>query len=131
MNIFLKATAAVLTALILWLYLSKNNRESATLLTLTACAVVMLSAVTLLRPVLDFIDTLQVTGNLDKDLLSVMLKAVGIGMIAEFSVLICKDSGNETMGKALQILSTVVILCISIPVFERLLSLLDNILGSL
>lgn len=131
MNIFLKATAAIFTALILWLYLSKNNKEFATILTLVACSVVMLSAITLLRPVLDFIDTLQVTGDLDPDLLSVILKSVGIGIIAEFSVLICKDAGNETIGKALQILSTVVILCISIPVFERLLSLLDNILGSL
>jgi hypothetical protein len=51
-------------------------------------------------------------------------------MVAEFSSLICKDAGNESMGKALQILSSVVALWTCLPVFEKLFSLLDKILGA-
>ena len=130
MEVFLKASAGVLTALILWLSLNKYNKENAVLLTLAVCAMVITAAIVFLRPIIDFLQKLQGIGDLDSDLLAVILKAVGIGLITEISALICKDAGNESMGKALQILSSVAVLWISIPVFEKLISLLDKILGS-
>lgn len=130
MEVFLKASAGVLTALILWLSLNKYNKENAVLLTLAVCAMVVTAAIAFLRPIIDFLQKLQGIGDLDSDLLAVILKAVGIGLITEISALICKDAGNESMGKALQILSSVAVLWISIPVFEKLISLLDKILGS-
>lgn len=131
MNEFLKATAGVLTALILYLCLNKHSKDSSILLTLAVCAMVLLSAMSILRPVLAFLERLQEIGDLDTDLLSVLLKAVGIGMIAEISMLICKDAGNESMGKTIQMMATAVVLWISIPVFDKLLSLMNKILGSI
>ena len=100
------------------------------MLTLAVCAMIITVAMSFLQPVVDFINKIQAIGNLDNDLLAVILKVVGIGLIAEISALICKDAGNESMGKALQILASVVIVWMSIPVFEKLLSLLDNLLGT-
>ncbi len=130
MNTFLKAAAGILTALILWLSLHRNGKDISVLLTVTVCAMTAAVAMTFLQPVIGFLQKVQEIGQLDGELLSVILKAVGIGLITEISMLICKDAGNESMGKALQILSVVVILWISIPVFEKLLSLLDKILGT-
>ena len=131
MNEFLKATAGVLTGLILFLCLNKHSKDSSILLTLAVCAMVLLSTISILRPVLAFLKKVQTIGDLDNDLLSVLLKAVGIGMIAEISMLICKDAGNESMGKTIQMMATAVVLWISIPVFDRLLVLMNKILGSI
>ena len=130
MSVFLKAVAGIFTALIFWLFLSKHNKEYSVLLTLAVCAMVLATAVTFLQPIIQFVQKLQTVGNLDSDLLGVILKAVGIGLIAEFSALVCKDAGNEAMGKVLQLVSSAVVLWLSIPVFEKLLSLLDEILGT-
>lgn len=130
MGVFLKAVAGILTALILWLSLDKHGKDFSILLTLTVCAMIVIVAMSFLQPVVDFINKIQTIGNLDNDLLTVILKVVGIGLIAEISTLICKDAGNESMGKALQILAAVVVVWMSIPVFEKLLSLLDNLLGT-
>lgn len=130
MNLLLKASAGVLTALILWLTLNKHAKDMSVLLTLAVCAMVVTVSVGFLQPVVSFLRRIQELGNLDSDLLSVVLKVVGIGLITEIATLICKDAGNESMGKALQILSTVAVLWMSIPVFEKLLSLLDKILGT-
>ncbi|MBQ5608450.1 MAG: hypothetical protein IIU86_05430 [Oscillospiraceae bacterium] len=130
MGVFLKAVAGILTALILWLSLDKHGKDFSILLTLAVCAMIITVAMSFLQPVVDFINKIQAIGNLDNDLLAVILKVVGIGLIAEISTLICKDAGNESMGKALQILASVVIVWMSIPVFEKLLSLLDNLLGT-
>ena len=131
MHTFLKAIAGVLIALLLWICLNKYNKEHATILTLVVCAAVITVAMTFLQPLVDFVKKLQDIGNIDVNLITVVLKVVGIGMLSEFVALICKDSGNESMGKALQTLSSILVLWLSIPVFERLLTLLDEILGSI
>ena len=131
MNIFLKAVAGVLVALILWISLGKQNKDFSALLTLLVCAMIFLASLSFLRPLVQFVQKLQVLGELDKNMVSIVLKSVGIGVIGEICALICKDAGNETLGKALQFLSATVVLWISIPVFEKLLTLLDGILGSL
>ena len=130
MHTFLKAISGILIALILWLCLNKFNKEHATILTLVVCAAVITVAISFLQPLVSFVNKLQNIGKIDTELITVVLKAVGIGILSEFVALICKDSGNESMGKALQTLSSIVVLWLSIPVFERLLALLDVILGS-
>ena len=131
MDIFLKAIGGILIALILWISLGKQCKDFSTLLTIIVCVMVFFAATTFLGPLLQFIKKIQQLGEIDTDLLSVILKSVGIGIISEICTLICKDAGNESLGKALQFLSTAFVLWISIPVFEKLLSLLDTILGSL
>ncbi len=131
MNIFLKAAAAVLTTLFLWLSLNKSSKDFSTLLTLAICAMVVTVSASFLDPVINFLRRLQSISSLNHELFSVILKSVGICIITEICTLVCKDAGNETMGKALQIISSAVILWLSVPVFEKLLSLLDNMLGSL
>ena len=131
MDIFLKTSAGVILALILMLTLSKQGKDISLLLTIIVCAMVAGLAITYLRPVVDFLSRLQTIGNLDSQMFSVLLKAVGIGLIAELVNLICSDAGNASLGKGLQLLSTAVILCLSIPLFDELIELLDTILGAI
>jgi len=130
MNIFFKACAGVLIALILWLCLNKNSKDMAVLLSVAVCVTVLIAAIAFLQPVADFIVKIQKIGNLDDSLVAVVLKAVGIGLISEVCVLVCKDAGYESVGKVLQTMASAVILWLSIPVFEKLLTLLDEILGA-
>ena len=130
MNVFLKTAAGILTALILWLSLSKHSKDIAVLMTMAVCAMVIGAAISFLQPIVDFLRKIQTVGNLDEELLSVILKVVGIGVITEISTLICRDAGNESMGKVLQFMSAAAVLWMSIPVFEKLLTLLDKILGA-
>lgn len=131
MGVFWKVAGGVLAALVLWISISKHNKDISLLLSMAICAMTILAAGTFLRPVVDFAKKLQEKGSIDPNLFSVVLKVVGIGMITEISVLICKDAGNESMGKALQFVSVAAVLWLCIPVFEKLLNLLDKILGAI
>ena len=130
MNVFWKTAAGILTAVILWLNLNKSNRDTSVLMSLAACAMAIIASAAFLQPVVSFVKKLQDVGKLDADLVSVVLKVVGVGIVTEIAVLICKDAGNESMGKTLQFVSASAILWMSIPVFEKLLALLDKILGA-
>ena len=131
MNVFWKVAAGILTAVILWLNVNRTNKDMAILMSLSVCAMALTACVAFLEPVITFVRKLQDVGRLDNDLVSIVLKSVGVGIVTEIAVLTCKVAGNESMGKTLQFVSAVAILWMAIPVFEQLLILLDGILGAL
>ena len=62
------------------------------------------------------------------ELLEILLKVVGIGMISQITELVCADSGNKSLGKSLQILTSALILCLSIPILDEMVSLIESLL---
>ena len=131
MNIFFKVAAGILMALVVWLSLSKHSKDISVLLSLAVCAMAIIAGLTFFQPVIDFLKTIQSLSNLDAEYISIILKVVGIGVIAEITSMICKDAGNESLGKALQYFSSIVAIWLSLPIFEKLLSLLETILGAM
>lgn len=130
MTTYLQAAAGVLLAVILSLTMGKRSGEMSMVLVIGVCCMVLILAAGYLQPVISFIRTLQSVGQLDTDLVAVLLKVVGISMISQIASLICTDGGSASMGKALQMLSAAVILYLSLPVLQALLELVEEILGS-
>ena len=131
MERFLQAAAGIMAAVIMWIILSKQGKEYALLLSLSACCLVLVAMFHFLEPVLDLLKQLQSLGSLQPEWLSVMLKAVGIGLVVEMGALICSDAGNAALGKTLQILGAVAVLWLSIPMMNSLMDLLQQILGGI
>lgn len=130
MDIFIKAAGGVLVALVLHLILAKQGKDISLLLTIAVCCMVASSAVSYLDPVIVFFEKLQTLGQIDSGMLEIILKAVGIGLLSEITCLICTDAGNAALGKTLQLLASAVILWMSVPLFNSLISLVEEVLGS-
>ncbi len=130
MSQFFQAVAAVLLAVILILILQKHGKDTALLLALLVCCMLGALAVSFLQPVMDFFRKLQAVGVLEDTMLRTLLKVVGIAMTGEIAGLICSDSGNGALAKMLQFLSSAVILWLSLPLFTKLLELVEGILGN-
>lgn len=131
MDIFVKCAAGILVSVVLIITLAKQGKDISLLLVIAVCCMVLGAAVTFLQPVVDFIKHLQSIGQLDPEMTTILLKAVGIGLLAEITSLICADSGNASLGKALQLLATATILWLSLPLLNELIELIDNILGAI
>lgn len=127
----MRAAGAVLIAVVLGLSLGNQSRELGVLLTIAVCCMVVVTALNYLEPVVDFLKQLEALCQTSDGWLSILLKAVGIGLIAEVAALVCGDAGNGSLGKTLQILGSAVILWMSIPVFTSLMELIQQILGEL
>ena len=124
MSLFWKAAAAVLLAVVLGLSLGKQ-KDIGVLLTMAVCCMVAMIAISYLEPVLDFLRELETLGDLQGDMLGILLKAVGIGLVSEIAGLVCTDAGNGSLGK------TAVILYLSLPIFTAMLELIREILREL
>jgi stage III sporulation protein AD len=131
MELFLQVLAGVLLTVVLGIALGKQNKDMSMVLTLAVCCMVLAAAISYLRPVIEFVQQLEVLGGLDSEMLQIMLKAVGIGLISQIAVLICGDCGNAALGKTIQILASAVVLWLSLPLMRALLEMIQKILGDL
>jgi len=125
---FLQAAAAVLIGLILTQLLSNRVKSYASMLSMGVCVMVLLLGLRYLAPVVDFLRELEALGNLHSEMVKILLKVAGIGILTEISALLCTDSGNASLAQSLRILSAAVILWLSLPVFRALLELIQRIL---
>lgn len=125
----MKASALALIVSVLYQIVSGRNKEIALLMVILGCTFVLIVAISYMEPVFAFIHKLQSLGNLNSEMLQILLKSVGIGLLAEISVLVCNDMGNSSMGKALQLLAAAIILWLALPMLNSLLDLIGKIMG--
>ena len=123
----MKAAAITLVALLLYLILLNGKKEFAVLLTVSVVCIIGFFAMDFISSIISFVHELSSIGNLNSDLLDILLKSVGIGLVSEFTCLVCSDAGNATLGKSLQILATLIILWLSIPLFKYLIDIIKEL----
>ena len=131
MDDFWKTTAFVLLTVILSLSLDKTERDISAVMGIVALCIAACAAVTILEPVLNYLVELQRLFHLPDDLISILLKAVGIALVAELSASICADAGNASLGKMLQILGGAAVLTLSVPMFRTLMTIIKEMIGGL
>ena len=128
---FWKTTAIVLLTVILSLSLDKTERDISAVMGIVALCIAACAAVTILNPVLNYLVELQRLFHLPDGLISILLKAVGIALVAELSASICADAGNASLGKMLQILGGAAVLTLSVPIFRTLMTIIKEMIGGL
>ena len=128
MTLFLKITAGILLTAILSMVLSGQAKDFSLLLSLAVGCVVVITSVGFLQPVIQFAMQIVEVGQLDNELFVVMLKVAGIGFLSQIAGMVCIDAGNQSMCKVLQLITVAVMLWISLPLLEQVLSLMETIL---
>lgn len=131
MTSFLQVIAGALITVVLGLSLNRQGKDITLLLGAAVCCMILTVAMVYLEPIVEFIQSLQQLGGLDDSMMSILFKAVGIGLIAEIASLICADSGNGALGKAIHILASAAVLWLSIPMMRSLLELIQKIVGEI
>ena len=131
MDHFLLVVAAVLLAVILVLCLKQNQTGIGQLLSLLVCGMVIISAAAYIKPVIEFVNSVQRMSMVDSGMLNILFKVVGVSVTAEIAELICSDSGNSAMGKTVQFMASAVVVWLSIPLMSSLLELIEGVLSDL
>lgn len=131
MDHFLQVVAAVLLAVIFVLCLKQSQTGIGQLLSLLVCGMVIISAAAYIKPVIEFVNSVQRMSMVDSGMLNILFKVVGVSVTAEIAELICSDSGNSAMGKTVQFMASAVVVWLSIPLMSSLLELIEGVLSDL
>ena len=129
MELFFKAAAAALIALVLGK--SVKEKDLALLLTMAVSVMIGMVLMSYLSPIAEFLQELKTLGDLQGDMLGILLKTLGIAIVTEITEMVCKDSGNASLGHAMVLLGTAVILWLSLPIFKTLITMIQRILGEI
>ena len=120
-----------MVTIVLWVMLCGHSKEYAVAISICACCLILIVAGRFVEPIVNLLKELQDLGSLQPQWLSVMLKAAGIGLVVEIGALICADAGNAALGKTMQILGTMAILWLAIPLMSGFVELIQQIMGEL
>lgn len=129
MDTYWKIIVLILMGLLLWLIVNRQSQDMGLLLTLAVCCAGMGAAVHYVSPVMDFLWQLNAIGNLQEDILANLIKAAGVGFVCETASSLCKDSGNSSLANLVHFLGAFMMLYISIPLLQKMLALIQEILG--
>ena len=124
----MKAAAGALITAMLGIILQRQGKEYTLVLVLAVSVMGACLALAYIKPVLSFLEQLCDLANLDGEILKILFKALGVGVIGEISGTICADSGNASLGKMLQLLSAAVILWLSLPILQQAIDLIRDVL---
>ena len=127
MDYIWKACVLALVCVLLYLVLAKKNPDIASVITVCGCAMILVGGLVYLEPVISLLHELKSVGKLDGQFIGILLKCAGIGLLSEITSLLCQDLGNSALSKTLEIAACAVILWLSLPLFEQLLSLITQI----
>lgn len=124
-----KAAAITVLTVILGATIGKKEKDIAIVLIAVACCGIVGLAVHSLSDVIAFIQHLSNLSNNQSFYTGILLKIVGVAVVAEITSLISMDAGSSSLEKAMQLLGNTMILSLSLPLFERLIEIVQEILN--
>ena len=116
-------------AVILAAVLKKSSKELAILLTLAACAIMAVMGMQLLDPILSFFAKLRGFAGLDSELLTPVLKTIGIGLLSQLCANVCSDAGETAVAKLVELCAAVLSIYVCLPLLEAVLEMMEPMGG--
>lgn len=129
MEAYWKTAAVLILTVILSTAMGKSDRGFSTVLSVTACCIVLMPAVRYLNEVIAFLWNLGASSGYDDSFLETLLQIAGIALTTEITGLISSDAGNSSLGKAMQILGNAAILFLALPLFQTFFTMIQEIMG--
>ena len=124
----IKIIAIGLIALILIILLKQYKPEFALYISLLTGVLILILVMDKLTGIIQLIQSISNKANINNQFITILIKITGIAFLTEFSVSICKDSGETAIASKIDIGGKVLIISMSIPIIASLLETIIKIL---
>ncbi len=129
MELFLQAAVIAVVTVVLTSLLKKSNQELALLLTIAACVLIGLFLMRLAEPVVEFLSKLRNLAGLDKELMTPMVKTIGVGLLTQISATVCADAGENAIAKLVEVCGGVLALYVALPLLQAVIDMVERMSG--
>ncbi len=117
-----------LVALILIIILKQYKPEFAIYVSLIAGVLILLLVFSKVSGIIELINNLSSKISINKEFVTLIIKITGIAILTEFTVSICKDSGEAAIANKVDMGGKVIMISMSIPIIAGLLETILKIL---
>lgn len=129
MDAALRISSLAVVAAVLCLVVRQREKPLALLLSLAACAAVLLLGLRFFSPVLSVAERLRDLSGLNEAVTAPLLKVTGIGLLTQVAGSVCEDAEERTLAKAVEIGGSVLSVYAALPLLSAALELLEEMLG--
>lgn len=123
----IKITAISLISLLLIIILKRVNHEFAFLITICASAVLFIIVIDDFKDVVQRIFTISSAIENLNSYISLMFKILGITLITQFVIDLCRDAGESALASQTEITSKILILIMVMPLFEAVMNIITGL----
>lgn len=124
----IKAVGIVLTALIINIVLKNYSREF-TLFVNIVCAIIIFTLISNdLKGIVDGLTSIASDVSVLSPYIKIMLKILGISMIAQLLSDLCRDNGENTLANQTELSAKIIILVTALPLFTTIMDIMIGML---
>lgn len=124
----IKIIGVGLIALIIIIILKQYRPEFVIYVSIIAGVIILILIMDNVSAIIDLLTSLSNKTVINNEFLVLLIKITGIAFLTEFSVSICKDSGETAIANKIDIGGKVLIISMSIPIIASLLETIIKIL---
>lgn len=124
----IKIIGIIIISLIVIIFLKRTNGSFALLVTICAGIIILSIISSDLFKIIDNLTALSNQIGVIQPFVNIMLKALGLSLLAQFVGDLCRDSGEITLANQTEIASKVVILITILPLFDAVLDIVTGLL---
>ncbi len=130
MEIFQIVSIGMIATIII-LILKKQNPELATLVSIVVGILIFMFVIGKFSTNISEIMRMVNQSRLENVYVMTVFKVVGIAYIAEFASQICKDAGEDSIGKKIELAGKIIIMNLSIPILTALMDIILHIMNEI
>ncbi len=124
----IKIIGIALIALIIIIIVKQYRPEFVMYVSLIAGALILMLILDKMGAIIDLLESLSNKTAINNKFLVLLIKITGIAFLTEFTVSICKDSGESAIANKVDIGGKIIIISMSIPIIASLLETIIKIL---
>lgn len=129
MSLIIKTAACGILGAILAVTIKAQRREMALLVSLAACAVILLPGIKSFGTILEKLEEYQNLAGIDKGMLHSLLKVCGISVLTNLTAVFCREAGESGIGNTVELCGGIGAFCAALPMVNVVFDLLQELLG--
>lgn len=110
------------------LTIRRQTPELALVLALVTGGLILSASRTALGQAMDLLERLASVAGLSEELLTPLLKTIGISILTKLSAQLCQDGGMGSVAVFLELAGSLAALAVALPLLEAVLALLEVLL---
>ena len=128
MEIFIKAAVICLISAILASSIKKENPAMALLIAVASGCLALYFVLDVVGSITEFLEDVVSSAGVSTAVLSVLIRSIGVAIMAKLASDICKDSGMTTASTGAELAGSVAILYISLPIMRTVFQMIKGLI---
>lgn len=117
-----------ITVSLLCRVIGKYNSEQAVITSIAVITAVLAAVFVMISPVISAVLSIFERSGIEDENIQIIFKALGISYVTQLTGDICRDCGENSIASSAETAGKIMLLIISLPLFQELVSIVNSLL---